>query len=530
MSLSVGFLLSRSGVRARMGVVVVGLAVAFAVWAPRASAIEFHQSTVPFTGLSTSNQLFGVAVDPQGDVFLSANDGSSSSVLEYFAGGGQRTLPFPASGSTELQTPEGLALDAAGDLFVANWAANNVLELPAGSSTPKVVLSGLDGPADVALDPKGDLFVANNDDSEIIELAAGSTTAKTIAFPGLEAPNGIAVDTTGDLFATNDGDNTVMELPKGSSTSKTLPFTGLSDPIGVAVDSNGDVFVSDIVNNRVLELPAGGGEQEPLPFSGLDEPTWLALDPYGDVFVPNLGGGSVSELEPYVPSGSMAVAPGTVAAGSPVSISSITPCPTGGEFGSTTAHVILSSPSNATVTTLNPSLDGAGDWHTSATIPSTDAAGTYYLTAQCWDPSHLITQEYAIATLQVTSSGTTTITGAPSTTPATSPASTGPASAGQVGTPTAPLVSAPGLACKPAGKFASCTLTYTYRHAVSGTKRIRATIAADSRAGVVGHGTLRGHTLRLTLAHLRRGRYRLTLSVIDAHGTRMIGHVTITIS
>ena len=68
--------------------------------------------------------------------------------------GAQETLRFSG-----LSDPNGVAVDAAGDVFVGDFGNNRVVELPAGAST-QVVLpsSGLDGPTDIAVDAAGDLF------------------------------------------------------------------------------------------------------------------------------------------------------------------------------------------------------------------------------------------------------------------------------------------------------------------------------------------------------------------------------------
>jgi serine/threonine-protein kinase len=121
--------------------------------------------------------------------------------------------------------------------------------------------TGLSYPGGVAVDAAGDVFVVDDTSSGSgVELPADGGAQETLPFTGLNYPGGVAVDAAGDVFVADGGNNRVLELPAGdtlSSQVKTLPFTGLSSPQGVAVDAAGDVFVADTSNNRVLELPAG---------------------------------------------------------------------------------------------------------------------------------------------------------------------------------------------------------------------------------------------------------------------------------
>ena len=69
-----------------------------------------------------------------------------------------------------LNGPTGITVDAAGDVFVANTGANDVLELPAGASQAKVLtpFSGVEDPTGIAVDGNGDLFTIGG--GEVLEL------------------------------------------------------------------------------------------------------------------------------------------------------------------------------------------------------------------------------------------------------------------------------------------------------------------------------------------------------------------------
>jgi len=77
------------------------------------------QSTIPISGLASGN---GVAVDAAGDVFIT--DQINNVVLEVTPSGVQTTLP-----TTGLNVPAGLAVDAAGDVFIAVNGQNRAVEV-----------------------------------------------------------------------------------------------------------------------------------------------------------------------------------------------------------------------------------------------------------------------------------------------------------------------------------------------------------------------------------------------------------------
>jgi Fibronectin type III domain/NHL repeat len=255
--------------------------------------------TLPFTGL---NQPGGVAVDAAGNVYV-ANSGFSglNTVLELPHG----SVSQVASGFEQLENPAGLAVDAAGDVFAADSGFNDVVELQHGSngSVSNVTLpfTGLNDPQAVAVDGFGDVFVANLLNNLVAELPNGPNgygSQVTLPFTGLNQPSGVAVDGAGDVFVADSGNRRVVELPHGNNgygSQVTLPFTAPIGPIEVAVDGAGDLVVTDDLNQQVVELPRGSTSQVTLA-TGLADPWAVAVDTSGDVFVTEISAGQVVEL------------------------------------------------------------------------------------------------------------------------------------------------------------------------------------------------------------------------------------------
>ena len=239
------------------------------------------QTTVG-SGLS---QPAGVAVDAAGDVFI-ANFGNNR-VVELPAGGGAQTTV--GSGYRE---PTGVAVDGAGDVFIVD-GNGRVLKVPAGGGAETTVGSGLNAPGGVAVDGAGDVFIADQG-GQVVKVPAGGGAQTTVG-SGLGRPYGVAVDGAGDVFIADPGINQVVEVPAGGGAQTTVG-SGLNGPLGVAVDGAGDVFIGDPGNNRVVEVPAGGGAQITVG-SGLSQPSGVAVDAAGDVFIADFNNNRVVELQ-----------------------------------------------------------------------------------------------------------------------------------------------------------------------------------------------------------------------------------------
>jgi serine/threonine-protein kinase len=261
------------------------------------------QTAVPLT--HSDNEVFGIAVDSAGDVFLV--DPGKNIVLELPrtpAGYGAQ-MPMPLSG---LKYPYAVAVDNSGDVFIADLGNGRVVELPKtptgyGAQTTLPFSGGPFGsiqPIGIAVDSAGNVFIAdgysdnenpNGSGVELSKTPTGYGAQTTLPFSGLSHPWGIAVDREGDVFIADYDNNRVVELPKttlGYGAQTTLPITNLSFTRSVAVDNVGNVFVVDEDDGLMLELfktPTGYGLQTTLPFGDI-HPERVAVDGSGNVFVP----------------------------------------------------------------------------------------------------------------------------------------------------------------------------------------------------------------------------------------------------
>jgi serine/threonine-protein kinase len=84
----------------------------------------------------------------------------------------------------------------------------------AGSSTPTALpFTGLDYPQGVAVDNARTVYVADRDNNRVLKLAAGSSTPTALPFIGLKGPTGVAVDGAGAVYVVDYDIGRVVELP-----------------------------------------------------------------------------------------------------------------------------------------------------------------------------------------------------------------------------------------------------------------------------------------------------------------------------
>jgi hypothetical protein len=252
-----------------------------------------------------------------GAVEILDGSGNRLASIHIYGTGTAPAIAFSPSNTVALGSgfsgPAGAAVDAAGDVFVADYAASDVKEIVAvnGSipANPTILTlgSGFNLPLGVAVDAAGNVFVADTYNNEVKEMVAvnGSIPANPtihVLGTGFYGPYGVAVDGAGDVFVADTYNNEVKEILAAGGYSTVLTLgSGFTDPAAVAVDGAGDVFVADTQNGEVKEIVAVNGSIPANPTinvlgSGFSYPYGVAVDAAGDAFVDDYGNNAMKEI------------------------------------------------------------------------------------------------------------------------------------------------------------------------------------------------------------------------------------------
>jgi sugar lactone lactonase YvrE len=224
-----------------------------------------------------------------------------------------------STGATTLSAPSALALDGAGNLYIADFNNGDVIEVPTTTGlAPSVVNTGglLQHPIALALDLLGNLYIGdagpggvdagNSDPGFLVKVPFGGAAFKmTIPSVSIVFPQALAIDPiTGKLVIGDGGDPSgsgqVVVLSADGTSATQLGFLNVTNPTGLALDPAEDLYVLDGVANTITVAPASPAiPPYVLPFSNtaLSAASALAISAGGQSFlVANIGGGSSNNL------------------------------------------------------------------------------------------------------------------------------------------------------------------------------------------------------------------------------------------
>jgi DNA-binding beta-propeller fold protein YncE len=176
-----------------------------------------------------------------------------------------------------LDGPDGDFLDARGNLYVANWAGDDITEYPPGATSPSHTYNaGMTDPVNVSVDPDGNVYESDFNGGFVNEYAQASNHVVATCSPGGQV-SGVAVDNHGDVFVAY-GTN-IAEYKGGLAACNekvlkaTLGFAG-----GMVLDEHDNLVVCDQLGPTVDVIAPPYARVTNTIGSGFTEPLHVTLN------------------------------------------------------------------------------------------------------------------------------------------------------------------------------------------------------------------------------------------------------------
>ena len=204
----------------------------------------------PFTSAFV-NGPNGIALDAAGNVYVTTNENT----VEKFSASGSDLGVFASVG---LNFPLGLAFDRSGNLYVANFSGNTVREFAPDGSDLGVFAIVLQ-PTGLTFDTAGNLYVAH-DGNSIARFTPAGAPLTSFTSAALLNPKGLAFDSLGNLFVASNATDSIRIFSPNGSDLGTLGSIGLSGPVGLAFDRADNLYVVNSLTATIEKFSTDGGE------------------------------------------------------------------------------------------------------------------------------------------------------------------------------------------------------------------------------------------------------------------------------
>ncbi len=217
-----------------------------------------------------------------------------------------------------FHTPRGLAIDVAGNLYVADYSNHLIRKITPSGVVTTVAGSGTSGssngtgtsasfnlPGSVAVDASGNLYVADEGNhmvrkitsAGVVTTLAGSGVAGNVNGTGtaarLNSPHGIGVDNSGNVYVGMAGAGVIKKItPLGVVTTYASGFVG-----DLCIDGSGNIYVADYSDRKIKKIAvdgtvtviagsgAEGSANGPALSATFKSPGGVAVDAFGNLYI-----------------------------------------------------------------------------------------------------------------------------------------------------------------------------------------------------------------------------------------------------
>ena len=270
-------------------------------------------------------------VDVNGMITTVAGDGTAG----YAGDGGPAT-------EANLNTPSGIAFDLSGNLYIADSSNHVIRKVDVNGRITTIAGNGINGysgdgepatlamlwePEGIALDTAGNLYIADSSNNRIRKVDLDGTIT-TVAGNGawgysgddgpaaqaeLASPLGIALDALGNLYIADSGNNRIRKVDLNGTITTVAgngiegyggdggPAAGaqLDEPSAIGVDKSGNLYIADVYNDRIRKVDTQGiittvagngssgyaGDGGPATSAMINSPWAVAVDISGNLYI-----------------------------------------------------------------------------------------------------------------------------------------------------------------------------------------------------------------------------------------------------
>ncbi len=304
--------------------------------------------TIQSKGSNNGQQTIGVSL-----AVLAAGTGNPGGIIRTVAGTDWTfTIPGGLARNAPLGSVYGMTLDASGNLYVADFDNSDVVKVATNGTAVTVAGNGLQSfsgegglavnaslssPESVAVDAAGNIYIADTFNNRIRKVSAADGTITTIAGTGgdgfagdggaavnalLSAPRALALDASGNVYFYDSGNARIREVAgngriltvagngnytysgEGAATSVAtdVTFQMAFDALGNLYFADNEFHVRVLTSAGQTRLIAGtgksgySGDNGPALNAEFDEADGIALDRSGNIYVADFNSGRIREI------------------------------------------------------------------------------------------------------------------------------------------------------------------------------------------------------------------------------------------
>jgi hypothetical protein len=269
---------------------------------------------------------------------------------------GEGTAGYSGDGglatNAELYFPADSAIDASGNIYIADtWnyrirkvnASTGIITTIAGNGTEgysgdggQATSAELNAPSSVALDSAGNIYIADSDNNRVRKVTVSTGIITTVAGNGTKGYSGdggpatsaeldtvygpgaaVALDSSGNIYIADQFNNRIRKVTVSTGIITTVAGNGtagysgdggaatsaeINGPDGVALDGSGNIYIADIYNYRIRKITVStgiittvagdgvngfAGDGGPATSAAIGEPGHIAVDAAGDIYIPD---------------------------------------------------------------------------------------------------------------------------------------------------------------------------------------------------------------------------------------------------